>query len=50
MLGVFQKLVSSKANEAHALDLLRGIVMYMPQDAFMPRMKDILQILMMKLQ
>ncbi|KAL7539729.1 hypothetical protein ACHAXR_009544 [Thalassiosira sp. AJA248-18] len=50
ILGVFQKLVSSKANELHAFDLLRGIAMYMPQEAFMPRMKDILQILMMKLQ
>ena len=50
ILGVFQKLVSSKANEQYAFDLLRGIVMYMPQETFMPRMKDILQILMMKLQ
>ena len=50
ILGVFQKLVSSKANEVFAFDLLRAIVMYMPQEAFMPRMKDIFQILMMKLQ
>mmetsp|Transcript_1332 Transcript_1332/g.2876 ORF Transcript_1332/g.2876 Transcript_1332/m.2876 type:complete len:983 (+) Transcript_1332:67-3015(+) len=50
ILGVFQKLVSSKANEQYAFDLLRGIVMYMHQEVFMPRMKDILQILMMKLQ
>jgi len=50
MLGVFQKLVSSKANELFAFDLLRAIVMYMPQEAFMPRMKDIFQILLMKLQ
>mmetsp|Transcript_36824 Transcript_36824/g.77254 ORF Transcript_36824/g.77254 Transcript_36824/m.77254 type:complete len:992 (-) Transcript_36824:111-3086(-) len=50
ILGVFQKLVSSKANEQYAFDLLRGIAMYMPPEAFLPRMKDILQILMMKLQ
>ena len=50
ILGVFQKLVSSKANEQYAFDLLRGIIMYLPQESFMPRMKDILQILMMKLQ
>ena len=50
ILGVFQKLVSSKANEQFAFDLLRGIVTYLPQESFMPRMKDILQILMMKLQ
>jgi exportin-2 (importin alpha re-exporter) len=50
ILGVFQKLISSKANEQYAFDLLRAIVMYVPQEAFMPRMKDILQILMMRLQ
>ena len=50
ILGVFQKLVSSKANEQYAFDLLRGIITYLPQESFMPRMKDILQILMMKLQ
>jgi len=50
ILGVFQKLVSSKANEQFAFDLLRAIIIYLPQEAFMPRMKDILQILMMKLQ
>lgn len=50
ILGVFQKLVSSKANEQFAFDLLRAIVMYMPQEVFMPRMKDIFQILLMKLQ
>ena len=50
ILGVFQKLVSSKANEQYAFDILRGIVGNMHQDVFMPRMKDILQILMMKLQ
>jgi len=50
ILGVFQKLVSSKANEQFAFDLLVGIIMYMPKDVIMPRMKAILQILMMKLQ
>jgi len=50
ILGVFQKLISSKANEQYAFELLRAIVMYMPVDSFMPRMKDILQIIMMKLQ
>ena len=50
ILGVFQKLISSKANELYAFDLLRAIVMYMPADAFMPRMKDIVQLILMKLQ
>ena len=50
ILGVFQKLIASKSSEAYAFDLLRAIIMYAPQEAFMPRMKDILQILMMRLQ
>lgn len=50
ILVVFQRLVSSKANEQYAFDLLRNIIMYLPQEAFMPHMKDILRILMMKLQ
>lgn len=50
ILGVFQKLISSKANEQYAFDLLQAIVMYMSADSFMPRMKDILQIIMMKMQ
>ena len=50
LLGVFQKLISSKANEAFAFDLLRGIVIYMPQEKVLPYMKQIFQILMMKLQ
>eukprot|EP00804_Cyclotella_cryptica_P016814 CCRYP_001807-RB/>CCRYP_001807-RB protein AED:0.02 eAED:0.02 QI:1248/1/1/1/1/0.66/3/146/675 len=50
ILGVFQKLIASKSSEAYAFDLLRAIVLSMPQEAFMPQMKDILQILMMRLQ
>ncbi len=50
ILGLFQWLVSSKANEVFAFDLLRAIVMYMPRDAFMPRMNDIFRIFLMRLQ
>ncbi|KAL7519691.1 hypothetical protein ACHAWX_004448 [Stephanocyclus meneghinianus] len=50
ILGVFQKLIASKANESYAFDILRAVVLFVPQDAFMPQMKDILQILMMRLQ
>jgi exportin-2 (importin alpha re-exporter) len=50
ILGVFQKLISSKSSEAYAFDVLRAIILYVPSEAFMPRMKDILQILMMRLQ
>lgn len=50
ILGVFQKLISSQANEQYAFDLLRAIVMYVPQEAFMPRFKDVLQIILTKMQ
>lgn len=30
MLGVFQKLVSSKLNDHHAFDLLQAIITYIP--------------------
>jgi exportin-2 (importin alpha re-exporter) len=50
ILGVFQKLIASKSSESYAFDILRAIVQFVPKEAFMPRMKDILQILMMRLQ
>ncbi|KAL7465328.1 hypothetical protein ACHAXS_005653 [Conticribra weissflogii] len=50
ILGVFQKLISSQANEQYAFDLLRAIVIYVPQEAFMPRFKDVLQIILTKMQ
>lgn len=50
ILGVFQKLIASKASETYAFDLLRAIILYLPQEAFMLHMKDIIQILMMRLQ
>ena len=50
ILGVFQKLISSKSSEAYAFDILRAIILFMPQEAFMPHMKNILQILMLRLQ
>jgi exportin-2 (importin alpha re-exporter) len=45
-----KKLIASKSSETFAFDLLRAIILFVPQEAFMPRMKDILQILMMRLQ
>ena len=50
ILGVFQKLVSSKANEASAFELLNSIICYLPQDALSPHLKTVFQILLMRLQ
>ena len=50
ILGVFQKLVSSGMNEPHAFDLLGALATYAPKEAFGPRMKDVCQILLTKLQ
>jgi len=50
ILGVFQKLISSKANEISAFDLLGSLTMYVPAEAFSARIKDIFQIICMRLQ
>uniref|UniRef100_A0A7S1Z2N2 Exportin-2 C-terminal domain-containing protein n=1 Tax=Trieres chinensis TaxID=1514140 RepID=A0A7S1Z2N2_TRICV len=50
LLGVFQKLVSSKANEASAFDLLSSVVIHVPLDAYRANLKDMFQILLVRLQ
>jgi len=50
ILGVFQKLVSSRGTEIDAFNLLRSIVQYVPQETLQPCLKDLFQILLMKLQ
>lgn len=50
ILGIFQKLVSSKATENNGLELLRAITLYVQKDTIQPMMKQIMQILMMRMQ
>lgn len=50
ILGVFQKLVSSRANESSAFDLLGSLIMFVPVEALRPSFKDLFQILLMRLQ
>ncbi|GJJ67857.1 exportin-2 (importin alpha re-exporter) [Entomortierella parvispora] len=50
MLGVFQKLVSSKLNDHHAFDLLQAIITYVPMAALANYMKHILVVLLTRLQ
>ncbi|KAG0045285.1 importin-alpha export receptor [Gryganskiella cystojenkinii] len=50
MLGVFQKLVSSKINDHHAFELLQSVVTYVPMASLANYMKHILVVLLTRLQ
>lgn len=50
VLGVFQKLIASRANEQHAFDLLGAVVLFISPEAVQPHLKDLFQILLMRLQ
>lgn len=50
MLGVFQKLVASKANDVYGFMLLRGILQYLPVAAYQQYMPTVWQLLFTRLQ
>lgn len=50
MLGVFQKLLASKASEVSAFDLLAAITQFVPQQAFEAAVTTIYQLLLTRLQ
>lgn len=50
MLGVFQKLIASKANDAYGFMLLRGIVESLPLAAYQQYMPTVWQLLFTRLQ
>jgi exportin-2 (importin alpha re-exporter) len=50
LLGVWQKLVSSKANEQCSFELLSSVTRYIPQDSLKPVLKQIFAILCTRLQ
>ena len=50
LLGVWQKLVSSKANEQSSFELLTSVVRFVPPNALEPVLKQIFVILFSKLQ
>jgi exportin-2 (importin alpha re-exporter) len=50
ILGVFQKLLSLKATEANAFDLLASVIVHFPQETMEPRLGTIFQLLLTKLQ
>ncbi|KAE9048933.1 Exportin-2 [Phytophthora rubi] len=50
ILGVFQKLISSRSTEANAFSLLRGLFAFMARDAYANFLNEIIKILMIRLQ
>lgn len=50
MLGVFQKLIASKANDVYGFMLLRGIIEHLPLSAYQQFMPQIWQLLFTRLQ
>ncbi len=50
LLGVFQKLLSSKATEIGAFELLGAVTYYVPVNTLDPLMKQIFNLLLMRLQ
>jgi exportin-2 (importin alpha re-exporter) len=49
ILGVFQKLLSLKATEGSAFDLLSSAIVHFPQEAMQPRLGTIFQLILTKL-
>lgn len=50
MLGVFQKLLASRATEMNAFDLLSSITLYVPKESFQGFLKTLFQIMLTRLQ
>ncbi|KAI9802851.1 MAG: importin-alpha export receptor [Piccolia ochrophora] len=50
ILGIFQKLLSSKANEAYGFDLIEGVISSFPITALQPYWVPMLNIMLMRLQ
>jgi exportin-2 (importin alpha re-exporter) len=50
ILGIFQKLLASRASEANAFDLLATIIERVPKEKLQPRMRDVMQLILMRLQ
>ncbi|KAE8910914.1 Exportin-2 [Phytophthora fragariae] len=50
ILGVFQKLISSRSTEANAFSLLRGLFAFMARDAYANFLNEMIKILMIRLQ
>ncbi|KAL5115817.1 importin-alpha export receptor [Pleosporales sp. CAS-2024a] len=49
ILGIFQKLVSSKAHESYAFELIEAVIAYLPPQALEPYFVTILQLMLQRL-
>jgi len=49
-LGIFQKLIASRASEVNGFDLLGTIVQKVPMQSLQPHLRDLMQLLLMRLQ
>lgn len=50
ILGVWQKLISSKANEQCSFELLKSVVLFVPQNALSSALPEILKVILTRLQ
>ncbi|KAI9864617.1 MAG: importin-alpha export receptor [Trichoglossum hirsutum] len=50
VLGVFQKLVSTKANESYGFDILESIITHFPADTLQPYFVHMFNIMLLRLQ
>lgn len=50
LLGVFQKLISSRVNDDYGFDVLQAIMIHVSPQALQPHLKDIAVVLLMRLQ
>jgi exportin-2 (importin alpha re-exporter) len=49
ILGIFQKLISTKAHESHAFELIEALVTFVPAEALQPYFVTILQLMLTRL-
>ncbi|KAI9772860.1 MAG: importin-alpha export receptor [Geoglossum simile] len=50
VLGVFQKLVSTKANESYGFDILESVIAHFPVDVLQPYFNHMFNIMLLRLQ
>lgn len=49
VLGIFQKLISTKANESHAFDVIEAVITHIPVSALQPYFVPMLNMMLMRL-
>ncbi|WFD28155.1 importin-alpha export receptor [Malassezia nana] len=49
-LGIYQKLISSRLNDAYGFDLLRALLVHLPLETMQPYMQPVLTLMLVRLQ